>query len=107
MQSRFKYRFTSLAASDIEETLDYISVELANPTAARALFAKIEKAIDDICIFPFGFSDCKCFLISDRNIRHIQVDNYVIIYEVKEQIGEIHILRFRYSMMDLKKMKLN
>ena len=101
MQNKYKFFLTPLAISDIDETLAYISGNLANPIAASNLLKQIDEAIDRIRVFPFACSDCSCFMIRDQNIRHIQVGNYVMIYEVDKEESSINILRFRYSAMDL------
>ena len=44
--------------------------------------------------------------MSDENIRHVLIDNYVLIYEIKEQAKQINILRFRYTRMDLTQLQL-
>lgn len=65
------------------------------------LLDKIENAIGNICEFPYSSADCKYFLIEDEHIRHVLVDNYVLIYEVKDSERQINILRFRYTRMNL------
>ena len=100
MQTEYVFKFTPLAQSDIEEALEYISVDLDNPAAARKLFERINSAIELICTFPFSQPDCGVYLIADKNIRHVNIGNYVLIYEVVEANREIHILRFKYSKMD-------
>ncbi|MBQ1233248.1 MAG: type II toxin-antitoxin system RelE/ParE family toxin [Clostridia bacterium] len=103
MQDKFQYKFTGLALQDIDEAMSYISDSLANPIAAENLYNQIEKAIDQICLFPYAYADCSCYLIDNRDIRHIRVGNYVMIYEVVTATSTLHILRFRYAMMDLTK----
>ena len=101
MPNKYHYQFTKVAASDIGETLEYISDSLSSPLSAEQLYGKIEKAIEQICSFPYAFADCSCFLIADKNVRHVPVRNYVIIYEVSEEEAMVRILRFLYSKMDL------
>ncbi len=107
MQSKYGFRFTPLALRDIDEALSYIADTLANGQAAEKLFQDIEKAIDTVCEFPFSSADCKIFLVQDENIRHIPVGNFILVYEVKEVEKQINILRFRYTRMNLTKIKLD
>ena len=102
MSSKFSYYLTPLAEQDIDSALDYITNQLCNGQAAIALLDKVESTIDTVCTFPFSFDDCTCYLI-DGNIRHVPVDNFVMVYEVKEK--QINILRFRYSRMDLRRLQ--
>lgn len=106
MSNKFSYYLTPLAEQDIDSALDYIANQLCNGQAASDLFAKIENAIKNICIFPYSSADCTYFLVSDENIRHVLIDNYVLIYEIKEQAKQINILRFRYTRMDLTQLQL-
>ena len=106
MTNKYKFFLTPLAVSDIDETLAYISGNLANPVAASALLKQIDETIDRIRLFPFANSDCSCFMIQDQNIRHVQIGNYVMIYEVDKEKSSINILRFRYSAMDLTSVEL-
>lgn len=48
----------------------------------------------------------KIFLITDENIRHILIENYVLIYEIVEDEMCVRILRFRYAKMDLSKLTI-
>lgn len=102
MSNKYTFRLTPLAEQDIDGALEYIAESLCNPKAASGLLFKIEKAIDTACSFPLSAADCLCFLITDENIRHIQIDKYALIYEISEELKEIRILRFRYSRMNLK-----
>ncbi|MCH5158936.1 MAG: type II toxin-antitoxin system RelE/ParE family toxin [Clostridiales bacterium] len=103
MANKYGFRFTPLAESDIDSALSYISITLCNGQAALKLLSDIEKTITTICEFPYSFADCKRFLVQDENIRHVSIDNYVFIYEIREQEKQLNILRFLYSRMDLAK----
>lgn len=106
MSNKFVYKLTPLAEQDIDSALDYIANQLCNGQAAGDLLVKVENAIENICEFPYSSADCRYFLVNDENIRHVLVDNYVLIYEVKEQARQINILRFRYTRMDLTRLTL-
>lgn len=103
---KYNYNFTPLAEEDIDSVLSYISEQLLNKKAANDLFSKIEKAIENICEFPYSFADCSYYLITDINIRHANIDNYVLIYEVLEETKQINFLRFRYAKMNLSNMNI-
>lgn len=107
MADKYSYRITPLAEEDIDGVLAYIANNLCNTKAAKDLLNKIDSAIDNICNFPYSFADCSCYLIADDKIRHIPVDNYVLIYEITEYDKEIRILRFRYAKMNLRNIELH
>lgn len=106
MSDKYTFRITPLAEQDIDSALGYIAENLCNAKAASDLYMEIESAIERICAFPRSSSDCLCFLVQDENIRHVPVDNYVLIYEIVDEFKEIRILRFRYSRMNLKNVEL-
>lgn len=106
MSNSYTYKFTQLAEQDINSVLSYITDELHNPKAAIDLLDKIQNAIDTICTFPLSTADCQIFLIDDKTIRHMLVDNYILIYQIKENEQQIIILRFRYAKMNLQKLLL-
>ncbi len=106
MSNKYTFKLTPLAEQDIDSALNYIAENLCNAKAASDLYIEIESTIDTICAFPRSSSDCLCFLIQDENIRHVPLDNYVLIYEIVDELKEIRILRFRYSKMNLKNVEL-
>ena len=106
MPNKYNYKLTPLAEEDIESALTYISGQLFNGKAADDLLTKIENTIGRICDFPYSFADCSYFLITDENIRHAVIDNYVLVYEIIGEEKQINILRFRYAKMNLTKMSV-
>lgn len=107
MANNYDYKYTELAKNDLESALEYISKQLCNAKAASELLSETEETINNICVFPYSYPDCTYYLISDENIRHAFVKNYVLIYEVKPYEKQINILRFRYSHADLTQPELN
>lgn len=107
MSSKYGYRLTPLAEQDLDSALAYITGTLCNGQAAVKLLDDIESAIETICEFPYSSADCKHFLVQDENIRHILVDNYVLVYEVKETEKQLNLLRFRYIRTDLTKLGID
>ena len=101
MANKYTYMFTPLAEQDIDSVLEYISEKLHNEKAANDLLDKVVQAIGQACVLPYGFPDCGVYFISDENIRHVPIDNYILIYEIDEDKKQLTILRFRYAKMDL------
>ncbi len=106
MPHKYNYKLTPLAEEDIDSALTYIYEQLFNGKAAGDLLTKIENTIGRICDFPYSFADCSYFLITDENIRHAVIDNYVLVYEVIDEERQINVLRFRYAKMNLMKMSV-
>ena len=107
MANKYEYKFTELAEEDLQSALEYISKQLCNTKAAAELLSKTDRTIENICLFPYSYPDCTYYLVSDENIRHAIVDNYVLIYEIKKEKKQINILRFRYTRMNLTKLVVN
>ena len=102
----YQYKFTPLAASDIDDALDYITDILLNPAAAADLYRAISQEIADICENPYAFPDCSYYLIDDNSIRHSVIGNYVLIFDVDSEGYEIRILRFLYGGKDISHMQI-
>lgn len=101
MQNKYSFSFTPLALQDLDDALAYISEQLSNPQAATELLEEVEHTLASVCEFPYAFSDCSVYLISDQNIRHAMVRNYVLVFEINESEGSIIVLRFRYARTDM------
>ncbi len=101
MQNKYSFSFTPLGYQDLDDALAYISEQLSNPQAATELLDELEHTLANVCEFPYAFSDCSVYLISDQNIRHVMVKNYVLVFEIKEDEGQIIVLRFRYARTDM------
>ena len=97
----YRYKFTPLAITDIDDALSYIAGNLSNPSAADNLYRNLNAAIEDICDRPYSFPDCSYHLIDDENIRHTVIGNYVLIFEVSHSENLIKFLRFLYGGMDI------
>ena len=101
MQNKYGFSFTPLAFQDLDDALAYISEQLLNPQAATELLDEVEHTLASVCEFPYAFSDCSVYLISDQNIRHAVIKNYVLVFEINEEMGKINVLRFRYARTDM------
>ena len=52
MGSKFQFRLTEKANAELDDTISYIAVELANPKAASDFMDKLGAAIDEACLLP-------------------------------------------------------
>ena len=91
----YKYELTDLVINDIDEALYYISTKLCNKKAASNLMEDIEKSIQNICLFPKAYPNCKYYYIKDDTIRHAIINNYVLVFKIYPT--KIIFLRFIYS----------
>lgn len=96
------------AEKDITEILDYIANELSNPTAAKNLWADIKEAIGRARTFPYAMPLLKNEHITrGKKYRRLDVNNYVIIYKVVEELMQIRILAVFYGPSDITAKVLN
>ena len=100
----FSCVFVEHAITDLQNILDYISVNLSNPQAAKLFYEKINEAIELICDFPYSHQVYQSSFVHSENIRIANVDNYSMSYEIDEQNKSVAILRIIYSKRNLEEL---
>lgn len=96
------------AEKDITEILDYIANELSNPTAARNLWVDIKEAIGRAKLFPYAMPILKNERITlGKEYRRLDVNNYVVIYKVVEELKQIRIFAVFYGPSNVMSKVLN
>ena len=101
MESKYSYRFTKKAEQDLDEILNYISVDLVNPAAAQNLGRKIFEKIDMIRMFSDSGAPVDNEFLVDKTVRKLSVDNYVIYYKTYYEEKAISIIRIVYGKRNL------
>lgn len=101
MESKYSYRFTKKAEQDLDEILNYISVDLVNPAAAQNLGRKIFEKIDMIRMFSDSGTPVDNEFLADKTVRKLSVDNYVIYYKTYYEEKVISIIRIVYGKRNL------
>ena len=101
MASKFGYRLTKRAESDLDGIVSYIAVELANPQAASDFVDKLKDNIDEARAFPESGSLVDNEFLQLDNLRKKLIGNYIMYY--LPDIGEniIYILRIVYGKRNL------
>lgn len=107
MAADHSFSFTKTAAADLDETLNYISRELSNPTAAQSFLQKMETAISAIRTFPLSGSPVENPYVKRNDIRKTMVGNYVLYYLPDHLKHEIVILRIVYGQRDRDRIEEN
>lgn len=85
------------ASSDLQSILDYISIDLANPTAAKQFLDNYNKSIELICEYPFACHSYFNKYIKNSNLRYKSIGNYLMFYEVNIEQKLITIVRIIHS----------
>ena len=101
MASKFGYRLTKKAESDLDGIVSYIAVELANPQAASDLVDKLKDNIDEARAFPESGSLVDNEFLQVENLRKKLIGNYIMYYlpDMREKI--IYILRIVYGKQNI------
>lgn len=101
MTSKFGYRLTKRAESDLDGIVSYIAVELANPQAASDFVDKLQDNIEEIRVFPESGSRVDNEFLQVENIRKKLIGNYIMYYLLDTGEKIIHILRITYSKQNI------
>ncbi|MBR1628245.1 MAG: type II toxin-antitoxin system RelE/ParE family toxin [Lachnospiraceae bacterium] len=97
---QYKFEFTKLAETDIDETISYICEELHNSEAASSFVEELEEKLDEVCKNPkIGRLVENEFLRLD-NVRRFLVKNYVAYYIVDDDSYRVVVLRVVYGKRD-------
>ena len=97
-----KYGFvlTEIAEADIDETFEYIAVDLSNPNAAAGLADELEKKIDEVCKTPKSGRPVENEYLKRNDVRRFLVGNYIVYYIIDDDARNIIILRMVYGKRD-------
>lgn len=93
MASKFGYRLTKRAESDLDGIVSYITVDLANPQAASDFVNKLQDTIEEARAFPESGS------LVHNEFLYIKklVGNYIMYYLLDTGENIICILRIVYG----------
>ena len=97
--NEYEIRITHRALADMDMIYDYIAHNLQAPDTAAKQYDRIADGIMSLNIFP---ERCKLFDSQperDMGLRQLLVDNYSVIYVVKDDT--VTALRVLYSASDI------
>ena len=80
MASKFGYRLTKRAESDLDGIVSYIAVELSTPQAASDFVDKLKDNIDETRAFPESVSPVDNEFLQVENLRKKLIGNYIMYY---------------------------
>lgn len=101
MASKFGYRLTKRAESDLDGIVSYIAVELSTPQAASDFVDKLKDNIDETRAFPESGSPVDNEFLQVENLRKKLIGSYIMYYlpDMREKI--IYILRIVYGKQNI------
>ena len=97
----YDYFFTEKAENDLDGIIKYISVDLANRSAAQNFFVNVFENIETICAYPETGRLISNEYVADKSVRRVLIDNYVMYYKTDEENKRIFIVRIIYGRRNL------
>lgn len=91
-----KYYLTNTAREDLENILDYVSINLTNPESAIGLIELFENKFNNILLFPKSYSLIYDNRLLKMDLRKCYVKNCIIVYSINDKEGRIEVLRVIY-----------
>ena len=101
MASKFGYRLTKRAESDLDEIVSYIAIDLANPQAALDFVDKLLYNIEEARVFPENGSLVDNEFLQLENVRKKLIGNYIMYYLPNTVENIILILRIVYGKQNI------
>lgn len=98
----YNIKISNIAKDDIDKAIGYIALKINNVEAARKLRDKINVEVDKLKKNPFITPSNEIYGIIDANSRHINIDNYVLVFEIDIEMKIISVDRFLYGKSDIK-----
>lgn len=95
----YKVQTSERALADMESIYDYIDEVFLSPSVAMKLYDRIADKILKLDTFPEAHSLFDCQPEHDLGIRRTFVDNYTIIFVVRDDV--VTVLRVLYSASDI------
>lgn len=97
MESKWGYQLTQKADADLDDIVEYIAVELANPKAASDFVDKLQEVIEEARSFPnSGFPVVNEF-VPNTEVRKKLAGNYIMYYLPDSAEKMIFVLRIVYG----------
>lgn len=96
----YKVEILPIAQKDIAETLNYIAIDLCNPTAALKLHSVISECFKRLKCTPLCGSKLEIETPLKYNYRWLMAENYIIFYTVNEPNETVYIMRMLFSSSD-------
>lgn len=94
---RYELFVTDASEADLNETADYIAFSLKEPLTALKLINRIKDAVLSLGEMPQHHRPVSDRSLSEKNIRFLPVDKYLIFYTINETPKKVTILRILHS----------
>lgn len=96
----YKLLMSKSAKNDLSKILNYISVDLENPKAAKELMDKIDKCMLQLKDNPLMYAKVNDIKLSNAEYRKLPIDNYIIVYRFDKTTNTVRIMRLFFGRRD-------
>ena len=96
----YDLRISEVADQDLDTIIKYISVDLANPEAAKNILDKLENVYLFLKDSPLMYSVCDDSRLKAKAYRKVLIGNYILIFRIEKFPRRVYILRFFYGAQD-------
>ncbi|NLP31334.1 MAG: type II toxin-antitoxin system RelE/ParE family toxin [Clostridiales bacterium] len=100
----YKLVVSALAYQDLDSTISYIAIQLANPTVASDFLNELDKCYSHLINNPMIYPKCNNESLEKQGYRKVIIKNYILIYKVDETNKTVIVLRLFYGARDYAKL---
>ena len=97
----YKVNITDNAAADLYHIFDYIENLLLAPEAAENLYNNIIDIIKSLGEMPERYREYDSERFAGKNLRFVNVKNYVILYTVNNNAKQVDVVMIAYAPSDI------
>ncbi len=94
---KYEVKLYARAYRDMEDIYAYIANNLHDPNAAQNIIDEIENAVFSLELMPERGAVRRSGIYANRDYRQLFVGNYIIVYRVKKEEKQVHIVTVRYA----------
>ena len=94
---KYEVKLYARAYRDMEDIYAYIANNLHDPNAAQNIIDEIENAVFSLELMPERGAVRRSGIYANRDYRQLFVGNYMIVYRVKKEEKQVHIVTVRYA----------
>lgn len=92
MDNKIRILFTPKATREIDEIINYIAINLANPKAANDLYIEFEKTLNTIIDFPLSGPISE--LPFPYKLHKVYFGNYIIFYNFSNDTITVFSIKY-------------
>jgi Plasmid stabilization system protein len=96
----YKLIISKLAQKELEDIVEYIAVQLANPAAALTFLDEIEKCYEYLKSNPAMYAKSIDRRLEKEGYRKALIKKYLLLFKVNEETKTVTIYHFVHGSMD-------